>query len=331
MSDTVFSRANVANPCRSLHSRVEARGLRANRRLASLGRDGFRPHPGPVVAPRARRERALARSTDPLRLRPPTEVSFVPRAMTETATITTDSRPSAHTSGCAGWGAPASLSRSSEDVWAGARGGAGSQLVTFEEAESLGLPVVGYLAYDHIAVLEPTVELPDDGHGFPDSRPRRRGDPRALRSRRRHGRGARGRRGGGRGTVRGRDPVASRDARHRGQPRAPSRPRAVRGDGAGGRAPHRGRRRVPVRAVAAGRATDRRVPARRVPRAPPRHPSPYLFLLELSGIALVGSSPERLVACEDGRASLCPIAGTTEPTEGDVERLLPRRRIGPST
>ena len=52
------------------------------------------------------------------------------------------------------------------------------------------------------------------------------------------------------------------------------------------------------------------------------NPSPYLFLLELDGIALVGSSPERLVACEDGRASLCPIAGTTEPTEGDVERLL---------
>ena len=52
------------------------------------------------------------------------------------------------------------------------------------------------------------------------------------------------------------------------------------------------------------------------------NPSPYLFLLELDGISLVGSSPERLVACENGRASLCPIAGTTEPTEGDVERLL---------
>ena len=52
------------------------------------------------------------------------------------------------------------------------------------------------------------------------------------------------------------------------------------------------------------------------------NPSPYLFLLDLDGMALVGSSPERLVACEDGRASLCPIAGTTEPTEGDVERLL---------
>ena len=51
------------------------------------------------------------------------------------------------------------------------------------------------------------------------------------------------------------------------------------------------------------------------------------------GVALVGSSPERLVACENGHASLCPIAGTTEPTEGDVERLLSseKDRAGPRT
>ena len=52
------------------------------------------------------------------------------------------------------------------------------------------------------------------------------------------------------------------------------------------------------------------------------NPSPYLFLLELGDVALVGSSPERLVACEDGRASVCPIAGTTTPDDGDAERLL---------
>jgi anthranilate synthase component 1 len=52
------------------------------------------------------------------------------------------------------------------------------------------------------------------------------------------------------------------------------------------------------------------------------NPSPYLFLLELPELALVGSSPERLVACEDGRASVCPIAGTTAAGEGDAERLL---------
>jgi len=30
--------------------------------------------------------------------------------------------------------------------------------------------VVGYLGYDAVAALEPTVTLPADGHGFPDSR-----------------------------------------------------------------------------------------------------------------------------------------------------------------
>ena len=52
------------------------------------------------------------------------------------------------------------------------------------------------------------------------------------------------------------------------------------------------------------------------------NPSPYLFLLELGELALVGSSPETLVKCEDGRASLNPIAGTTHPGDGDAERLL---------
>ena len=32
------------------------------------------------------------------------------------------------------------------------------------------LPVVGYLAYDHVAKLEPTVPLPADGPGLPESR-----------------------------------------------------------------------------------------------------------------------------------------------------------------
>jgi anthranilate synthase component 1 len=52
------------------------------------------------------------------------------------------------------------------------------------------------------------------------------------------------------------------------------------------------------------------------------NPSPYLFLLELDGIALVGSSPETLVKSEGTRASLNPIAGSTRPGEGDAERLL---------
>src|SRR5204863_5578771 len=52
------------------------------------------------------------------------------------------------------------------------------------------------------------------------------------------------------------------------------------------------------------------------------NPSPYLFLLELDGVALVGSSPETHVKAEGSRASLNPIAGTTARGEGDAERLL---------
>jgi anthranilate synthase component 1 len=52
------------------------------------------------------------------------------------------------------------------------------------------------------------------------------------------------------------------------------------------------------------------------------NPSPYLFLLELDGVALVGSSPETLVKAEGRSAALNPIAGTTRPGDGDAERLL---------
>src|SRR5205823_1495184 len=52
------------------------------------------------------------------------------------------------------------------------------------------------------------------------------------------------------------------------------------------------------------------------------NPSPYLFLLELGDLALVGSSPETLVKLEGRRASVNPIAGTTDPGPGDAERLL---------
>jgi anthranilate synthase component 1 len=40
------------------------------------------------------------------------------------------------------------------------------------------------------------------------------------------------------------------------------------------------------------------------------NPSPYMFLLELKGFALVGASPELHVRCEDGRVEIRPIAGT---------------------
>ena len=52
------------------------------------------------------------------------------------------------------------------------------------------------------------------------------------------------------------------------------------------------------------------------------NPSPYLFLLELGELSMVGSSPETLVKAENGVAELNPISGTTHPGEGDAERLL---------
>ena len=200
--------------------------------------------------------------------------------------------------------------------------GAGSRLVTFEEAEALGLPVVGYLAYDHIATLEPTVELPADGHGFPDSRlvvaeTLVRFD---------HGAGTAEVLAGDPGEVEGRLEAGIPWHRETRGTAGPLR-----------RFPERERYEEMVRTVkrhiVAGDVFQC-VPSQRAERptsASPLdvyralrrvNPSPYLFLLELDGVALVGSSPERLVACENGRASLCPIAGTTEPTEGDVERLL---------
>ncbi len=200
--------------------------------------------------------------------------------------------------------------------------GAGSRLATFEEAEALRLPVVGYVAYDHIAKLEPTVRLPTDGNSFPESRlivaetlvrfdhgagtaEVVTGDPEEVAGRLEAGipwqRETRG--------------VAGPLVRSPGRERYVEMVRAVKehivqGDVFQCVPSQRAERPTSASPLEVYRAL------RRV------NPSPYLFLLELDGLALVGSSPERLVACEDGHASLCPIAGTTEPTEGDVERLL---------
>ncbi|MBG0776113.1 MAG: anthranilate synthase component I family protein [Desulfovibrionaceae bacterium] len=40
------------------------------------------------------------------------------------------------------------------------------------------------------------------------------------------------------------------------------------------------------------------------------NPSPYMFFLRLPKITLLGSSPELLVRCSDGKLETCPIAGT---------------------
>ena len=200
--------------------------------------------------------------------------------------------------------------------------GAGSRLVTFEEAEELGLPVVGYLSYDHVARLEPTVPLPSDGHGLPESRLV------VAETLVRFDHGA------GTAEVLAGDPEEVEGRLDAGVPWH----RESRGvAGPLQRFPDRARYEEMVRVVkdhiVAGdvfqcvpsQCAERPTSAAPldVYRALRRvNPSPYLFLLELDGVSLVGSSPERLVACESGRASLCPIAGTTEPTEGDAERLL---------
>jgi anthranilate synthase component 1 len=200
--------------------------------------------------------------------------------------------------------------------------GVGSRLVSFEEAEGLDAPIVGYLAYDHAATLEPTVPLPLAGPGLPESRfivcdtlvrfdhgtgtaSVLAGDAEEIAGRleggipwRREQRGAAG-------------PLRRFPARERYEQMVRTcREHIVAGDAFQIVPSQRAERPTSASALELYRAL------RRV------NPSPYLYLLELDGVALIGSSPERLVACENGKASLCPIAGTTEPTEGDVERLL---------
>src|SRR5580765_7472840 len=200
--------------------------------------------------------------------------------------------------------------------------GAGSRLLTYEEAERCGEPVVGYLAYDFVAKLEPTVPLPAAGRGLPESR---FVAAEAL-VRFDHVRGVAEILHGDAGEIaRVLDADAPRPARERltsaATRRFPSqedyeagvatcKEYIRQGDAFQIVLSQRAERPTGASALALYRAL------RQV------NPSPYLFLLELDGIALVGSSPETLVKCEGARAALNPIAGSTRPGEGDAERLL---------
>ena len=199
--------------------------------------------------------------------------------------------------------------------------GAGSRLVSFEEAETCGAPVVGYLSYDYAAKLEPTVQLPDAGRDLPESRfvvadTLVRFD---------HARGM--------AEVLCGSPDEVTDLLAGAMPELPT------GDGSAGQTrrfppPSTTSRRSAARSATFGRATRSRSCSRSGPSAPSAsaldlyrslrrvNPSPYLFLLELDGLALIGSSPETLVKAEGRDASLNPIAGTTHPGDGDAERLL---------
>jgi anthranilate synthase component I len=197
--------------------------------------------------------------------------------------------------------------------------GCGERLVTFEEAELLAEPVVGYLGYDHVAKLEPTVPLPDDGPDLPESRfvvadvllrfDHLRGvaevlaGPRDLR-------------------LESRYQVPRPGTWYRSETRRfPNEDTYLRGVEGCREHIRRGDAFQIVLSQRAERATE--IGAVDLYRALRRvNPSPYLFLLELDGVALVGSSPETLVKREEQRASVNPIAGSTAPGEGDTERLL---------
>jgi anthranilate synthase component 1 len=201
--------------------------------------------------------------------------------------------------------------------------GCGSRLLDYAGAERAAEPVVGYLGYDFVATLEPTVPLPNAGRGLPESRfvaadvlvrfDHVRGVAEVL-----HGDG---------------DEVAALLERDVPRPpreaaAAPSATQRFPSQADYERGVERCKEHIRVGdafQIVLSQRAERRTAAsalalyrslRQV------NPSPYLFLLELDGIALVGSSPETLVKCEGPRASLNPIAGSTRPGEGDAERLL---------
>ena len=187
--------------------------------------------------------------------------------------------------------------------------GCGSRLCYLAEAEACGEPVVGYLAYDYAARLEPSVPLPSDGTGLPESRflvadvlirfdhvlgtaQVIRGDANAVSS-----------------LLAQPVPALPASKGKRSPPRrTPDRTdyetsvRAAKEHIRAGDAfqivlSQRAERPTSASALELYRAL------RRV------NPSPYLFLLELDGLALIGSSPETLVKCEGRRAGVSPAHG----------------------
>jgi len=196
--------------------------------------------------------------------------------------------------------------------------GAGSRIVGFEEAETLGEPVFGYLGYDAVARFEPTVALPADGPDTPESRWL---VPDVL-VRFDHARGVAELLRGDADALAGPEQDVPRGSSERGPlVREPSREEHLRrverakehireGDAFQIVVSQRAERPTSASAVELYRAL------RRV------NPSPYLFLLELDDIALVGSSPETVVKCSGTRAELNPIAGTVWPGGATEDELL---------
>ena len=201
--------------------------------------------------------------------------------------------------------------------------GCGTELVSFEEAESRPEPVVGYLAYDHVAKLEPTVPLPPLGPGGPESRFVVADT--LVRFDHAHGFAE----------VLWGDPDVTTAVLEGPRPELPS----PNGEGQGHTRRHPSRLDYETgvrRAIEHIRAGDafQIVLSQRAERPTAAgaiaiyrtlrriNPSPYTFLLDLDGVALIGSSPETLVKLDGRRASVNPIAGTVRRGPDDVERLL---------
>ena len=196
--------------------------------------------------------------------------------------------------------------------------GCGSRLIGFDEAEQLGEPVVGSLGYDVVTRLEPTVPLPAQGPGFPESMfvvPE-------LLVRFDHARGIAEVLLGDASRLDGPQPEPPHGTGERGELRRfPGREEHLRRVETAQEHIREGDVFQVVIAQRAERPTS--ASALELYRALRRvNPSPYLFLLELGDLALVGSSPETVVKCEGSRAALNPIAGTIAPGEGDAEALL---------
>jgi anthranilate synthase component 1 len=195
--------------------------------------------------------------------------------------------------------------------------GAGSRLVSFAEAEALGEPVVGYLGYDAVATFEPTVPLPDEGPGVAESL---FVVPDVL-LRFDHARGVAELLSGEVDALASSAPLPRGSTPRGPLEREPSRDEHIRRVE---RAKAHIREGDVFQVVIAQRATrPTSASAVELYRALRRvNPSPYLFLLELEDVALVGSSPETVVKCSGRRAELNPIAGTIAPGEGDAAALL---------
>ena len=205
--------------------------------------------------------------------------------------------------------------------------GTGARLVDLRRgrARSRGrAAVVGYLGYDHVAALEPTVPLPDTGPSLPGEPLRRRRHARALRPRGERGRGAGRRPGVGLGAAgggrRGRAPGDGGRAR---PDAALPRPGGLRGTASGPRRSTSGRATLSRSSSRSGRSVR---PASRRSLSTARSAASTLRpTTSCSSWTASRSSAPRRRRSSSWKARARPSTrspGTTTPGEGDAEHLL---------